>query len=165
MPTGQRVRGSIMICVWSEVEKSLFINGHLKKTSNSKIWKFLLFWKQLYGDAPDSNGILPIFTDSANLISSFCYRLMFSKQIWKAQNGKFWKSYSRRCPRINWTAHLWDPSPLRLWVWGQWQWQQCCAVLVQPPQRVKTAGFQAFSQLQRFILNLSFSWKKIFSMR
>lgn len=34
---------------------------------------------------------LTIFTDSANLISSFCYRLMFSKQIWKAQNGKFWK--------------------------------------------------------------------------
>ena len=34
---------------------------------------------------------LTMFTDSANLISSFCYRLMFSKQIWKAQNGKFWK--------------------------------------------------------------------------
>ena len=34
---------------------------------------------------------LTMFTDSANLISSFCYRLMFSKQIWKAQNGRFWK--------------------------------------------------------------------------
>lgn len=56
MPTGQRVRGSIMICVWEEVRKSCH-KWPFEKDLTLKFENFCSFGKQLYGDAPDSNGI------------------------------------------------------------------------------------------------------------